>query len=134
MKAFDNNLTIVQIIEIKGYDHFPSVAVFDINGKMNSLTYFDKLFESLKNKQLVYYSDSDFHLTQAYCYHEKFLTLQNGVLVRTDNFNDCIFYERSFFTSDTFRDVGIVPFINYSVLNAVGHGPSRGSSGAIYYR
>jgi hypothetical protein len=118
MKAFDNNLAIVQIIEIKGFDHFPSLAVFDINGKMNCLNYFDKLFNALKNKHLVYYTESDFHVSEAYSYHEKFLTIQNGVLIRTDNFNDCIFYERSFFTSDTFRDAGIVPFINYSVLNS----------------
>jgi hypothetical protein len=118
MKAFDNNLAIVQIIEIKGFDHFPNLAVFDINGKMNCLNYFDKLFNALKNKHFVYYAESDFHLSQEYSYHENFLTVKNGMLVSTDNFNDCLFYERSFFTSDTFRDAGIVPFINYSVLNA----------------
>lgn len=118
MKSFDNNLGIVQIIEILGFDHFPSLAVFDINGKMNSLSYFNNLFTALKNRHFVYYAESDFQISKAYSYHEKFLTVKNGLLVSTDNFNDCLFYERSFFTSDTFRDAGIVPFINYSVVNS----------------
>ena|SRR5580704_5840498 len=111
--------SLIQIVELKGYEPVYNTVVFDASGKQSCRDYFDSLCKLLQTEMYVYYNDYHFKETEPYTYREVFLKLVGGELAPANNFDDCHFYERHFYTANHDReDQGIVCFFSYSVLNS----------------
>ena len=121
ISRFPRRAAGLQIIEIRGIDPPDTPVVFDNSGKHASKQYYDRIFAQIARYGYTIYSSTDYNTVHAGSIKEYYYKEVAGVLVPADSFEDCEFYECTFYTADQKqRDMGIVAFCYYTAVNT-GH-------------